>query len=71
MTQPKDTVSTIMKYQDIAKLTAEELKGKLTEEKEKLKKLKLSHKINAIENPMQIRHTRRLIAQLQTARNNG
>ena len=60
-----------MKYQDILKLTSKELQEKITQEREQLQKLKLTHKINAIENPMQIRHIRRLIAQLKTAQNNS
>ncbi|MEM7362089.1 MAG: 50S ribosomal protein L29 [Bacteroidota bacterium] len=60
-----------MKYQDISKLAPKELKEKLTNEREELKKLKLAHKINSIENPMQIRHRRKLVAQIKTALNNS
>ena len=56
-----------MKYQDIIKLTAEECSNKLQKEQETLEKLKLTHRINPIEKPMRIRHTRKLIARLQTA----
>lgn len=56
-----------MKYQEIVKLTTKELETKIEQEKDMLRKLKLTHKINPLENPMRIRHTRRLIAQLKTA----
>ena len=56
-----------MKYQEIRKLTTEELTNKLAQEKDLLYKLSFTHNINAIENPMRIRHTRKLIAKISTA----
>lgn len=58
-----------MKFQDIVKLDPKELEAKLQQEQEMLQKLKLTHKINAIEKPMRIRHARKLIAKIKTAQN--
>lgn len=55
-----------MKNSDIKALTIDELKEKIVSEKEALRKLQFAHKISAIENPMRIRETRRLIARLGT-----
>lgn len=55
-----------MKNSEIHALSAEELKEKIASEKETLRKLKFAHQISAVENPMKIRHTRKLIARLST-----
>jgi len=55
-----------MKNSDIKALNATELKEKLTSEKEALRKIKFAHQVSAIENPMKIKETRRLIAKLNT-----
>jgi len=55
-----------MKNSEIRALSLEELKQKLTSEKEAYNKPKLAHAISPIENPMKIRETRKLIARLQT-----
>jgi len=55
-----------MKNSEIRALSLEELKQKLTSEKEAYNKLKFAHAISPIENPMKIRETRKLIARLQT-----
>jgi large subunit ribosomal protein L29 len=55
-----------MKNSDIKALNAAELKDKLTSEKEALRKIKFAHQVSAIENPMKIKETRRLIAKLNT-----
>lgn len=55
-----------MKNADIQGLSMDDLVEKLYESEEKLLKLKLSHAVSEIENPMQIRNTRRLIARLKT-----
>lgn len=47
-------------------MTIEELHEKIGSEKEALRKLKFAHRISAIENPMRIRETRKLIARLST-----
>ncbi|MCU0417349.1 MAG: 50S ribosomal protein L29 [Cytophagaceae bacterium] len=56
-----------MKAADINALTVADLKNKIAAEKENLAKLKFAHGISPIENPMKIRQSRRLIAQLNTA----
>jgi large subunit ribosomal protein L29 len=55
-----------MKNSEIRALTISELREKIGSEKEALRKLKFAHRISAIENPMRIRETRKLIARLST-----
>ena len=55
-----------MKNSEIKALTVEELKDKIASEEESLRKLKFAHAVSPVENPMQIRHTRRIIARLKT-----
>tara|TARA_Y100000589_G_scaffold132495_1_gene126363 strand:- start:27065 stop:27262 length:198 start_codon:yes stop_codon:yes gene_type:complete len=55
-----------MKNADIHGLSMDDLQEKLYELEEKLLKLKLNHAVSEIENPMQIRNTRRLIARVKT-----
>ena len=55
-----------MKKEDIKALSIEELKTKIAEEKAAMDKLKFAHAISSIENPMQIRTARKLVAQLST-----
>ena len=52
---------------NIKDLTLDELKEKLGSEKEALRKMKFAHQVSAIENPMKIKETRRLIARINTA----
>ncbi len=59
-----------MKNSDIKNLSVEELKAQLAEAKATFTKLKLSHKISPIENPIQVRDLRRAIARLHTALTN-
>lgn len=47
-------------------LSDEALNDKIAEAEIRLKKLKFSHAVNPIENPMTIREVRRSIAQLKT-----
>lgn len=56
-----------MKYSEITSLTPEEIREKLTSEKETLQKLKFAHSISPIENPMKIRETKKIIARLNGA----
>ncbi|MEJ0056339.1 MAG: 50S ribosomal protein L29 [Bacteroidota bacterium] len=56
-----------MKNNEIKDLTLDELKEKLGSEKESLRKLKFAHQVSAIENPMKIKETRRVIARINTA----
>jgi large subunit ribosomal protein L29 len=55
-----------MKNSDIRALSEVELKEKIVSEAEALRKLKFAHQVSAIENPMKIKETRRLIARLKT-----
>ena len=55
-----------MKNSDIRALTVAELKEKIISEKEAMRKIQFAHKISAIENPMRINQTRKLIARLNT-----
>ena len=55
-----------MKNEEIRALNLGELKEKINSEQEALRKLKFAHKVSAIENPMKIKETRKLIARLKT-----
>ncbi len=55
-----------MKYAEIKELSTEEIKERVKEEKMTMTKLKFSHSVSAIENPMQIRAVRKTIAMLNT-----
>lgn len=55
-----------MKNSELKGLSAEELQERLNAEEQKLHKMKFAHAISPIENPMQIRFTRRNIARLKT-----
>lgn len=55
-----------MNNADIKAFTLAELTEKLSTEKETLRKLKFAHQVAAIENPMKIKETRKLIARLNT-----
>lgn len=55
-----------MKNAEIKGLTLVELNEKIGSEKEALRKLKFAHQVSAIENPMRIKETRKLIARLKT-----
>ena len=55
-----------MKNAEIKGLNLTELKEKVISEKENLRKMKFAHEVSAIENPMKIKETRRLIAKLNT-----
>ncbi|MEM7055347.1 MAG: 50S ribosomal protein L29 [Bacteroidota bacterium] len=57
-----------MKYQEIKTLPTEELSARIVAEVENLRKLRFAHAISPIENPMRIKHSRKLIARLKTAR---
>jgi large subunit ribosomal protein L29 len=55
-----------MKQVDIKDLSVEDLSEKIAEQKEALAKIKLSHSVSPLENPMQIKETRRTVARLNT-----
>ncbi|MCP3659559.1 MAG: 50S ribosomal protein L29 [Bacteroidetes bacterium] len=56
-----------MNYKEINKLSVNELNSKLSEERNSLKKLKFSHAISPIDNPLKIRGVRKLIAKIKTS----
>jgi large subunit ribosomal protein L29 len=55
-----------MKNADIKALSVAELNEKIASEKETLRKLQFAHQVSSIENPMNLRETRKLIARLNT-----
>jgi large subunit ribosomal protein L29 len=55
-----------MKQQEIKQLSDTDLKSRIVFLEDKLMKLKISHKVTPIENPLQIRALRRTIARLIT-----
>lgn len=55
-----------MKQIDIKDLSVDDLTEKFAEQKEVLSKLKLSHSVSPLENPMQIKQVRRTVARLNT-----
>ncbi|GAB4256710.1 MAG: 50S ribosomal protein L29 [Vicingaceae bacterium] len=55
-----------MKQEDIKGLSTSDLLEKLAEQEEVLMKLKLNHAIAPLENPLQIRTVRKLIARIHT-----
>ena len=55
-----------MKQQEITKLSLEEVKSRIADLNGQLTKMKLNHKVTPMENPLQIRHMRKTIAQLNT-----
>lgn len=54
------------KVEDIRSLDDQAIADKISEQEVQLKKLKFSHSVNPIENPLTIRSTRREIAKLKT-----
>ena len=55
-----------MKTTEIKALSINDLKEKILSEKEALRKLKFAHQVSSIENPMKMKASRKLIAQLNT-----
>ena len=55
-----------MKQSVIKELSIAELQEKLSEEKAKLTEMRLNHAVTPLENPMEIRKTRKTIARLAT-----
>ena len=55
-----------MKQSVIKELSIAELQEKLSEEKAKLTEMRLNHADTPLENPMEIRKTRKTIARLAT-----
>ena len=59
-----------MNQSEVLKLSNEELKEQLVEQKMKYNELKMAHAISPLENPIQIRFIRRSIARIVTEINN-
>ena len=59
-----------MKQTEINKLSKEDLQDKLGELQKQLEELKMTHAISPLENPLQTRSARRVIARLKTALSN-
>jgi len=59
-----------MKQSEINKLSKEDLHDKLVEFQKQLEELKMTHAISPLENPLQIRAARRVVARLKTALSN-
>jgi len=55
-----------MKNSELKSLSVEELKARLTAEQDGLQKLKFAHAVTPIENPMRIRHNRKLVSRIIT-----
>jgi len=55
-----------MKQAEIKELSVEELQQRLAETKKEYSDLKVAHSVTPLENPMQIRKTRRTVARLAT-----
>jgi large subunit ribosomal protein L29 len=55
-----------MKQQEIKQLSDADLKSRIGALEEKLMKMKISHSVTPIENPLQIRALRRTIARMLT-----
>ena len=59
-----------MKQSEISKLSKQDLEDKLLDYKKQLSDLKMNHAISPLENPLQIKIVRRVIARINTALNN-
>ena len=60
------TTTDKMKNSEIKALNAAELQEKIGSEQEALRKMQFAHQVTAIENPMKLRESRKLIARLHT-----
>lgn len=58
-----------MKNSVIREMTTDEIRDKITDEKETLDKLTLGHSVSPLENPLQLRAKKREIARLATELN--
>ena len=56
----------MIKQDDIKELSTGELKSRLAEEKTLLIKLRMSHAVSPVENPIKIRSVRKGIARMET-----
>jgi large subunit ribosomal protein L29 len=60
-----------MNQSEVLKLSNEQLKEQLVEQKMKYNELKMAHAVSPLENPIQIRFIRRSIARIVTELNNS
>jgi large subunit ribosomal protein L29 len=58
-----------MKQTEIKAMSTEELKEKMTDLKKQYADLKMAHTVTPLENPLQLRNTRRTVARLATELN--
>ena len=59
-----------MKQKEIIKLSKEDLQDKLVENQKQLEELKMTHSISPLENPLEIKRLRRVVARIKTAISN-
>ena len=59
-----------MKQKEIMKLSKEDLQDKLVENQKQLEELKMTHSISPLENPLEIKRLRRIVARIRTAISN-
>ncbi|MFT6814233.1 MAG: large subunit ribosomal protein L29 [Sphingobacteriales bacterium] len=55
-----------MKNEDIKQLSTEEIVERIQEEKTNYSKLKFSHTVSAVDNPVKLRAMRKAVARLST-----
>jgi len=55
-----------MKQNIVKDLTNDEVRDRIAQERANYAKLKMSHAVSPVENPLKIRNSRRLIARLET-----
>lgn len=58
-----------MKTSEIRELTSKELEERIDTEEVNLARMVMNHAVSPLDNPMQIRYSRRLIARLKTELN--
>jgi large subunit ribosomal protein L29 len=59
-----------MKQKEIIKLSKEDLQDKLVENQKQLEELKMTHSISPLENPLEIKRLRRIVARIKTTISN-
>ena len=59
-----------MKQKEIIKLSKEDLQDKLVKSQKQLEELKMTHSISPLENPLEIKRLRRIVARIKTAVSN-
>ena len=59
-----------MKQKEIIKLSKEDLQDKLVENQKQLEELKMTHSISPLENPLELKRLRRIVARIKTAISN-